>query len=144
MNDHIDVFREVIECSNGTKIAGNDHLQQRVLEPRSPLCEILGLGLGSRGHYDRDPAFEQEVDDMGTQETCPSGNENAAGVFWKRVLAVRMSLHRVCVCVYTVVFSSIKPAVLGVWSGPDLPDQSSESSAIKLTVFDLKFDTALN
>ena len=28
MNDDIDVLREVIECSDGTKVASNDHLQQ--------------------------------------------------------------------------------------------------------------------
>ena len=65
MDDRINVFREVVERSNGREIPRDDHLEQ-VLEPRSPLQEILGLGFGSRGYDDHDPAFEQEIDDVGT------------------------------------------------------------------------------
>ena len=65
MDNHVDVLREVIERSDGTEIACDDHLQQ-ILESRPSLQEILSLGFGSRSYHYRDPAFEQEIDDVST------------------------------------------------------------------------------
>ena len=93
MNDHIDVFREVIECSNGIKISSNDDLQQ-ILESRPPFCKILSLKFRSHSHRDHDPAFEQ-IDDMCTQETCPSRDENAAAFLGGYLYLVIASLNRI-------------------------------------------------
>jgi hypothetical protein len=58
MDDRINVLREVIESPDDREIARDNHLEQ-ILEPRSPFQEILGLGFGSRGYNDRDPAFSE-------------------------------------------------------------------------------------
>ena len=77
MDHHIDVLYDVIESSRRGEIACDDHLQQ-IFEFRPFLHESRGLRLGSRGHYDHDPAFKQEINDMGTQVARPSRNENTA------------------------------------------------------------------
>jgi len=77
MNDHIKVPRQDIERSNGSKVAGDDHLQQ-ILESRSCFRKILSLRFGSRSHHDHDPALEEEIDDVSAEESRPSRDENAA------------------------------------------------------------------
>lgn len=80
MDDHIDVLCEIIKRTDDAEISRNDDLQQ-TLEPRPPLNELPGFRLGSGGHHDGDPAFEQEIDDVGTEEPRPSRDENAAASF---------------------------------------------------------------
>jgi hypothetical protein len=78
MYDNINVLHNIIENVGDGKISSDSHGEQLPVFFSTGL-HLIGFGLGPRCPGNLDPAFEEEVYDVGTHKACGACDENVAG-----------------------------------------------------------------
>lgn len=78
MYHNVDVPNDIIKNVGSSKIS-SDSRGEQVPVFRSTGFHLIGFGLGPPCPSNLDPAFEEKVDNVGTDKACGASDENMTG-----------------------------------------------------------------